>query len=210
MKKSFILFLFCNISILSFAQINAITDSGEPVTLQLDGTWSYTNKDTTPAKEITTNPTPFTKSNSNSFLLKSTKAKIGVWLDPKKWSFKKAMNNEAAEYELQLKDGDLYGMLITEQIEIPLEFLRKQALENAKSVAPDAMIIKEEYRTVNGLKVLLLQLNGTTEGIKFSYYGYYYSNENGTVQFVTYTASKLLSKYQKTSEDILNGLVLLD
>ncbi|MCC7520261.1 MAG: hypothetical protein IT220_01380, partial [Flavobacteriaceae bacterium] len=102
---------------------------------------------------------------------------------------------------------DLYGMIISEKVEIPLETLRSIAIENGKSVAPDLKIMKEEYRTVNGLKLLLLQMNGTMQGIKFSYYGYYYSNTNGTVQFITYTSQNLLNSYIPEIEKLLNGIV---
>jgi predicted transcriptional regulator len=36
---------------------------------------------------------------------------------------------------------------------------------------------------------------------------YYFSSEKGTIQFIGYTSQNLLSKYQKTIEDLLNGLV---
>jgi hypothetical protein len=98
-------------------------------------------------------------------------------------------------------------MIITEKVEIPLETLKLIALENGKAAASDLKIVKEEYRTVNGLKVLLLQLNGTMQGIKFSYYGYYFSSPNGTVQFITYTSQKLLDSYEPESEKLLNGFV---
>ena len=80
------------------------------------------------------------------------------------------------------------------------------ALENARDAAPDAKIVKQEYRTVNGNKVLCLQLNGTMRGIKFAYLGYYISNESGTVQLVGFTAQSLFKEYQAEIEEFLNGL----
>lgn len=98
-------------------------------------------------------------------------------------------------------------MILSEKIEIPLETLKSIAVENAKSVAPDLSIVKEEYRTVNGLKLLLMQMNGTMQGVKFSYYGYYYSNNQGTVQFITYTSQNLMDSYIPEIEKLLNGIV---
>jgi len=48
-------------------------------------------------------------------------------------------------------------MIITEKVEIPLKSLKNIALVNVKSVAPDVSVVMEEYRNVNGLKVLCLQ-----------------------------------------------------
>ena len=45
-------------------------------------------------------------------------------------------------------NSDLYGSLIPEGIEIGINELGEIALENAKAFAPDAKIIKKEYRMV--------------------------------------------------------------
>jgi hypothetical protein len=50
-------------------------------------------------------------------------------------------------------------------------------------------------------------MDGTMKGIKFTYFGYYYSNAEGTVQFITYTSQNLLDKYKESIEELLNGLV---
>lgn len=193
-----------------FGQKKAVTENGEEVILYGDGTWKYAADSVIEKKAISLNPKIFRKAASSTFLLKSTKFNIGVWLDPKKWSFKKAENNEDAEYEFQLKGKDLYGMMITEKIEIPIETFEKIAVENAKAAAPDIKIVREEYRTVNNKKILLLQMDGTVQGIKLSYVGYYYSNPRGTVQFLTYTSQNLLNDHLAEIEDLLNGFVVTE
>ncbi len=207
MKKIILILISLLAVSLSKAQMKAVTETGEEVILYDDGKWKYLNEDQLSENEIPTNESIFERGEKSTFLLKSSNLDVGIYLNPKKWSFKKATNNPEAEYELQLKDGDLYGMVITEKVEIPLKTLKSIALENGKAAAPDLRIVKEEYRTVNGLKVLLLQMNGTMQGIKFSYYGYYYSNTDGTIQLVTYTAQNLLDSYRPDIEELLNGLV---
>jgi hypothetical protein len=100
-------------------------------------------------------------------------------------------------------------MAITEKLEIPIETLKGIAYGNLLENAPDSKIEKSEYRTVNGLKVLHLIVSGTMQGIKFVYYGYYFSNENGTTQLVCYTGRKLLADYQQDFDDILNGITVV-
>jgi hypothetical protein len=192
------------------AQQTAVTETGEQVILFKDGTWKYQNEEKQTETEIPTNSIAFKKEAESTFLLKSNKVNVGFWLNPKMWTFKKGNEKDAAEYKLQLKAGDLYGMIISEKVEIPLETLKSIALNNGRKAAPDLKITKEEYRIVNGLKVLLLQMNGTMEGIKFSYYGYYFSNTNGTVQFVTYTSTNLIASYLPKIEVLLNGIVELN
>lgn len=193
----------------SEAQIKAVTEKGEEVILFNDGTWEYQNEEDFRNTEILTNPEKFQKSEESSFLLKSNRLNIGFWLDPKVWSFKKSTDLDS-EYDFQMRDEDLYGMVITEKIEIPLHTLKTIALENGRDVSPDLKLVKEEYRNVNGIRVLHLHMNGTMQGIKVSYYGYYFSNSSGTVQFLTYTSQNLMDSLKLESEKLLNGLVELE
>jgi len=197
-------FLF---SINCIAQTSAVTSNGDEVVLYNDGTWKYVNKTAEESTEIKTNKTEFVKDKDATFLVKSTVAQFGIYINPKKWSFTKS--KEAGEYEFQLKGMDAYGLLLPERAEIPLTSLKFVAVSNAKKVAPDLEVVKEEYRTVNGIKVLCLQMEGTVQGIKFSYFGYYYSSEKGTIQLLTYTAKNLFKEYQPELETFLNGFVAI-
>ena len=44
-------------------------------------------------------------------------------------------------------------------------------------------------------------------GVVFVYYGYYFSNKNGTVQLLTYTSDNLFPFYVEEMEILLNGFV---
>jgi|TARA_B110000908_G_scaffold170059_1_gene228597 hypothetical protein len=209
--KKITLLLFCLSSfIIGQAQQKAVTEIGEEVILYDNGTWKYQNDEDLDDNEIPTNSKSFSKDENATFLLKSSKFNVGFWINPKKWSFEKALNNAEAEYELEFKDGDLYSLVLAEEIEIPVEELKSIALDNARASAPDIKVVKEEYRIVNGTKTLLLQLDGTIQGIEFSYYGYYFSNSNGTLQFITYTSQSLLEEYRDECEKLLNGFVVLN
>lgn len=191
------------------AQINAITNTGEEVVLYDDGTWKYVNEGTLSALEIKTNEKAFTKDKNSSFIVKSTKVDIGIWINPKAWTFTKGISNEDAEFQFQKKGEDLYGMLIAEKLQIPIETLKNIAFQNAKNASSDIRVVSEEYRTVNGIKVLMMQMAGTVQGLKVAYIGYYYSNESGTIQLLTYTGENLLNDYRDDIEVFLNGLVKL-
>jgi len=210
MRLLTVLFTCLMINSVCHAQIKAITETGEEVILYDDGTWKYTKKSDQKNKDIKTNPQEFKKSKNSTFLLKSTKLNIGIWLNPKKWKFEKSIQNPDAEYELQLKGEDLYGMVITEKIKIPLLNLKNIAFENGRAAIPDLQIIKQEYRTINGLKVLMLKMEGSLQGINLTYYGYYFSNSNGTVQLLTYTSQDLVKEYFEDIEELLNGFVELE
>ncbi len=176
-----------------------------------DGTWKYVSdiKENDKSSNFKINPSPFTKDNDADFQVKSKIIDVGVWINAKKWSFTKPSDESAsAEYEFKLKGEDAYAMLIAERIEVPLENLKHIALQNAQNVAPDIKIVFEEMRKVNNKDVLCLQMEGTIQGIKFVYFGYYYSDENGSLQLITYTSNNLFKKYKSSLQSFLNGIVI--
>jgi hypothetical protein len=209
-QVTLVIILFCLTHNYSNAQINAITSSGDEVMLHENGTWEYARDvEIEEKQEIKLNPKKFSRNKKSNFLVKSKKVNIGVYIDSKIWSFEKAAHHDSAELQFKKREDDLYGMLITEKLSIPLETLRGIALENGKSAAPDLKVVKEEYRKVNGIKVLMMQMEGTIQGLKFTYYGYYYSNENGTIQLLLYTGTNLVDDYLEEIALLLNGLVEL-
>jgi hypothetical protein len=212
--KYLLSFIFILVASRSMAQINALTDNGREVILYDDGTWKYSNDSLTESlnktDSIKINSTPFTRSKSSTFLVKSKTVNMGVYINPAKWSFTspKTEKNEL-EYQFSLKSKDGYGMIVSEKTSIGLENMPEVALINAKKAAKDARIVKSEYRTVNNIKVLCLQMKATVSGIKFIYYCYYYSDESGTIQLMTYTSEDLFKTVLPELDGLLNGLVLL-
>jgi len=193
-------------TLLSNAQINAVTENGDEVLLYKDNTWKYSNESLNETVEILRNDKPFTKEKKSSFLVKSSKTNIGVWINPKDWGFSKSKTDSPGEFNFNHKQLDVYGMLIAEKTEVTVEALTDIAYENALEAAPDIKIVEKEYRTVNGLEVIMMKMNGTIQGIKFIYFGYYFSNAQGAFQFLTYTSQNVFNEYKNDMLHLLNGL----
>ena len=199
----------CFVTLAISAQTRAVTSTGEEVLLYSNGNWEYLEVDGGLSTLIPFSSATYRKDINSNFLVKSKIFDVGIYINSREWSFTKSEIDEDTEYEFQLKGEDLYAMAITERVGIPLDMMGDIALENAREVAPNIRVIKEEYRIVNGLKVLFLQMSGSMSGFDVTYLGYYYSNENGTVQLVTFTATTLLEEYMPECEKFLNGLVEL-
>lgn len=194
------------------AQQKALTESGDEVLLYDDGTWRYSEPqevemavDNIP---LTVNPKRYTTPKNSDFRIKSKRNDFTLSIDKDLWSFQNSTVNTQAEYQLEMRDGDLYGIMINEAIEIPLEKLRDIAVLNARSAAPDMVLLKQEMRTVNGLEVLFVEFEATLQGIAFHYFNYYTTNASGSTQLLTYTSKNLADKYRKEAEKLLNGLEL--
>lgn len=208
--KYFVALFLAIMTFVCQATIKAVTDEGEVVLLYADGSWEYENKQAmSDALAIKMNTQIFKKPDSATFVLKSKNTNAVIHLEPKIWSFQKNdLQHQAAEYTFKAKQSDLYGMLITEKLQVPLENLINIALQNAKNAAPDAHIVEKEYRMVNGHKVIFMRIEGTIQNIKFAYLSYYFTNESGAVQFITYTGANLVETYKETIFDLLNGFDL--
>jgi len=184
----------------------AVTEQGDVVILSDNGTWFYEQSNLANDNKIKTNTAVFNKPASANFVLKSKTNNASVALNSKEWTFAKGDGvDTAVEYNLSLKKGDLYARLITERIKLAPENLSNIAFENAKKVAPDLKLINKEYRVVNGHQVIYMVMAGTSQGIKFNFLGYYFSDQSGSTQFVVFTSEDLVERYQTEISDILNG-----
>ena len=135
---------------------------------------------------------------------KARKGPFGVWIDPHKWKQDSSEENPI-KITFNHQKGDAYAMVISERVGMPTESLKKVAVENAKKLAPDAKIVSEEKRVVNGKELLCLKLRATFQDIPVIYYGYYYGGSEGTLQVVTYTSSNIFDEYKQDFDDFLNG-----
>ncbi|WP_019027753.1 hypothetical protein [Colwellia piezophila] len=206
--KIYAMLALCLFAFNAVASKKAITDEGDVVVLHNDGTWVYENGKAESVIQLELNPLTFSKHSDSKFMLKSAKTNAAFWINPKKWTFKKNKNgHDSAEYTLNVKGSDLYGMVISEQLEIKLEDLVDLAFSNAKGAAPDIKIVKKEYRMVNDQKVIYMEMEGTIQSIKFTYLGYYFSDSSGSTQYLTYTGTNLVKKYRNDIDNFLNGLV---
>lgn len=207
--KLFIMFLLCFLAFNVAAEQKAVTEEGDIVILRDDGSWFYEEGKVSNNIEIPTNPAVFNTPDSANFALKSKKNNATFTLNTKQWSFEKSTDEDTAiEYMLSLKAGDLYAMAITERIQIDLETLVEIAFDNAKEASPNAKVVKQEYRIVNGKKVIYMEIVGTMQGVEFKYLGYYFSDASGSTQFVVYTGANLVDKFKNEIDNILNGFVV--
>ena len=211
MKSNCVILLFLTlITSPVISQINAITDTGQEVLLFPNGSWK-SKDEIKKSWDIKLDTIIAHKSSDSNFLVKGNKINYGIWLNPKKWKFSKnETDNSPSEYNFVLIGQDAYAIIIAERIEIPLNTLKDIALKNAKKASPDAKIVSEDVRKINGLIVNCMEFEGTISGIKFSYFNYYYSGPAGSIQFISYTSNNLFDNYKKEFEILLNGLVILN
>jgi hypothetical protein len=191
------------------------TNKGDKVNLYENGKWEYDRvNDSLLAISVSDsstriNDSDFSKGKSSIYLVKSKKLRVGVYIDPDHWGVTNGGINEPAEFNFTMKEFDILASLITEKTSFPLEDLAELIYQNAKNQSADVEILKKEYRIVNGVKMLCMQMKMTVKGISFIYFTYNFSNKNGTAQLTCVTNAMLFNKNRQKIEKFLNGLVIL-
>jgi len=168
--------------------VKATTQDGRTVVLQPNGAWKDTGDPKSPSRLGVRPP-------GATLLLAGRQIPYGIWIDPSTWSPPDKKGNVAAEYEFVHVKGDGQAMVIPHANSVRPGTWKEIVLENARRVAPDARITREETTIVNGAEVLLLQTTGTAPAGPFVYYGYYYAGKQGAIQVITYTRPELLEQY---------------
>jgi hypothetical protein len=123
--------------------------------------------------------------------------------DPAKW--KPQAHNEPNVVQLVHTSGDAYMKVIAERLEIEPGHLSEVALTNAKGASTDVKIVSESWRTINGLRTLILRLDGMTNGVRFTFYNQMYSDTSGTVQLAGWTGSNLFNEYRRDFLELFAG-----
>lgn len=184
----------------AFAENNtfrAYTENGKEIILFENGTWQFPEVDS------------YQRPKSSKKLVKGKSGLYGIWINDAKWKIMKNTINESAEYSFKHENGDAYGMIIAERIQMSSVGIRDVAVAHIKEADPDAEIILEENRIINGNDVLCLLIAAKVQSIQIIYYYYFYSGDAGTIQLITYTGQNLFEEYAHDLTSFLNGFVIL-
>ena len=177
----------------------ATTEDGRKVLLYPDGRWKYA-----PPAPRGRAEKAYTRAVSATEGIDLLRGGMTLFVDPAKW--KRTPSEDPTRISFRHSTGEAYGMVVAERLAIPLPRLKEIALSNAREAAPDVRVTLEERRRVNDADVLAMQMEGTIQGVPFTYYGYYFSGRQGSVQLLTYTGSNLFAEYKPEFEVFLNGL----
>ncbi len=197
------------------AQEMAFSERGDTVILYADGTWDYFENfakgDSLSSNGPKLNSDEFVKPKTSTNKVSGFDERYAVWYDPKIWKrVPPGSINPDADMAFQLLNGDAYGMVIFEELQIPMQNLSEIALTNAINVAPDMSVKGKDLRVVNDQQLIWMQMAGTTQGIPIVYCSYYFSWEGGSIQFHTFTGQNVFDKYKPQLFNLLNGLVIGD
>jgi hypothetical protein len=202
------------------SQIRAVTETGDTIFVYDNGTWSFEMEEQAPeASEfdfldvqllIDTLDTEQHFPASAKKEVKNARNQFTVKYNGSVWSrIPPATLNEDAEFAFKVKNQEIWSVVISEETPIIVDNLfriaKKTMEDNTRS---SAKILKTEIRKVNGENIFRGVLNANFSGISFIFDTYYFSNDLGSVQFVTWTSETVWNKNQDLIIDMLNGFIV--
>jgi hypothetical protein len=205
------IFIFITVSVLLTAQVlcvhalTATTEDGRKVILNADGTWKYAPVEKQGWGGM---GNEWKKPDNAKSVLKGKAGFYELWYDPAKWTLNPNPQNPVVEYGLISSSKDGQATVIAERTAMPLDTLKRAAIENAKRASSDLQVVDEQKIVVNGESVLKMKMSGTIQGIAFAYYGLYWAGNAGALQIITFTSQNLAAEFQSEFEELLSGLVI--
>jgi hypothetical protein len=199
-------------------------EAGQPVVLRSDGTWTYQQQPSVertlvlhpngtwsyepPRQALKESIASFTKPGAATTLIEGEKVPYGIWIDDQTWQSTATESDDVIERRFTHVSGEVWGAVIAETTSLTEEFVKDFVSASARKHMPDADIVMQEKRVVNGKDVSFLNIEGTYNAMPLSYMTYYYVGEAGTVQVYTWTFKQLMPKYEQAMLDFLNGFVV--
>jgi hypothetical protein len=218
--KFILIILLGAITVSVKAQIWAVTEKGDTIYVYNDGTWSFDKEERlmgdmsmnylNESISLDTITTAETVSEKAKKKVSSTYGFFDIMYNDNEWKrVPAAQINDEAEFAFEAKNSDIYVAVISEEVEIGTENVYKIAINNIReNLQVEPTIIKSELRNVNGYNVIRGVMSLNLNGLNLIFDSYYYSDERGTVQFTTWTATNLHGKYESRILEMLNGLLV--
>jgi hypothetical protein len=202
-------FIIVSVSSAYGKSIKAKTQDGRTVILHADGTWQFLKKEG-PIAPKAPKDNRFNAPQRATKKVSDPRGLVELWYIPAKWNVypKPERLSPDASFALIHKTKDAYALGIIERISMPLKTLKKIAVDNARNVAPDAEVVLDEERQINGNTASIMGITGTIDGIPFRYHSYYWRGEKGCFQVITYTSQNLFAEFHDDFNDLLSGVVL--
>ncbi|RFC54735.1 hypothetical protein [Brumimicrobium aurantiacum] len=212
--------IFCLIGLTSNAQTTAVTEDGDTIYVYQNGTWSFDKDEVSPIPnhlsfmyldlDIDTLSTPFTTPKSAKSKVSNDFISFDVNYNNDLWKrVPPATLNDDAEFGFQSKEHDIWSIVISEETTIaPDDLFRIAKNSMEENTGSEVEILKTEHRTINGTPIIRATVRASFSGITFIFDSYYYSNENGSVQFTTWTSDKIWKRNENVILDLMNGFVV--
>ncbi len=116
--------------------------------------------------------------------------------------------NGMADACFYIEGEDTFSMIIAENEEGDLPYLKAAALVNVYKVASDVVVKEVGMLEVNGQELLKMEMDASINDYELSYYNYYLSTDWGMIQVISFGGKEGFKKQFDNIVDMNNGIVV--
>src|SRR5262249_29488326 len=150
----------------------------------------------------------YTRTSTATTRVQTAVREYALWMDGTKWNLNKF--DTLGELKLSHVGGDVTAKIETDRLATPTSMLREIVLEGIKHADPNAHIIYEEQRIVNGRQILAIQFSLNIQGKRSRVLGYYHGGSSGCIQVIAYTSDSKFADNRGEITELLDGLEVTD
>lgn len=112
-------------------------------------------------------------------------------------------------YQLEDPKAEAFVKLVVERAEIPTDRLVEIALDNARKTDPKLRVVRRSQRTVNGIRMAVVEFELNADGIPITFVGHYYGGPEGAVQILGWSSRNQARDYRAQIDLLIEGLRLV-
>jgi len=132
--------------------------------------------------------------------------KISYWVDLEKWTEANPDKKGVPQQFMMTRGQSRAGVMIeVDPTAKPTEEMRAAVMKELLADMPDAQIASQEKRVVNGLPVLLMQVDATSPSGPIAFLVQLYSGPEGSIRTSAYTDRRNLDTFKPDLETALSG-----
>ena len=211
MIRNLIGLFICLIPLIARAQIIIATSNGNQLKLTSEGEWEEVWETLPDQVEYNSFALPV----GSEAILKTNDEKFAIQFNSQKWDVLRGTHFpgpgfENFEFEFSHRKSFATGLLVADPNPASIEKVISRSLNQIKETATELTVAYGEVFRVNKKTIYMVILQTVEHGIPLTYYNYYYSGDEGTVQFLGYCNQKVFWKYEDDIKDLLNGFLVLN
>jgi len=105
-------------------------------------------------------------------------------------------------------EGNLRLRVVTNRIETPIDRMPEEQLATVKSVSQNVNLTRQGWRSVNGVRMLFVEMEATIQGVPLKYFTHFYSDASGAIEIRAFTPG-LLEEYRQKIECFVSGFQII-
>jgi hypothetical protein len=128
-----------------------------------------------------------------------------VRYDPGLWQLD-ANPTPPGSFQYVYTGGDVFFRVITHPFQLRPETLANNGfLRGLQNSDPKLRVTRRDTRLVNGLDMVIREVEATVNGVLFRYYGHYYSDTAGSVELIGWTYPQLIDEHRRGFDQFVSG-----